>query len=419
MKSIQYCCLLIFLIPVALFSQSNSYYIDLNDRKIYGEVIVESAYDDARILRFKSLDEGKRISLNATDIKAYVLDGKRYFFSRQNPNSEKKDIVFWESMVHGEISLHRFKEKYFLEFGNRWEQLYIREVKEQIDGKQYSGKTNEHIKILAAAFSDCEELKREIVSGERVIVLNERRLYKLMRDYHVCANEEYTFFNTPTLLDKTLPTFRVGVGLYAGIGFANPKINANLLPVFPADFDLSGDAGLNLGVSAELYFPRISSRWALVVSPYFQQNSFSGFAQGEQDTLSVRRDIQGQFNEISIPYGLKFIFRPSWNNAYISFGYSHHIYSGQEYLVRRESRNLNTEEIEITEGELRQLKNSGQGSWFSLGFNAIQKEKIQIPLQIRFMRNREFIGVEPTGDPNTTIKENNFASMQILVGLMF
>lgn len=405
--------------PISLFSQKNGYYIDLNDRKVYGEIFVESAYDQDRILRFKATDGSDRVSLNAAEIKAYSLEGERYYFSRQNPNTEKADIVFWETIIKGKVSLHKFKEKYFLEFGNRWEQLYIREVKEQIDGKQYSGKTNDHIKILSAAFEDCEALKRDIVGGKRIVSMTDPALVRLVKDYHICANQNFELFKTPSLLNKSYAWLKLGLEINGGLSITNPDLYENIGDNFLAWPDFGRPVSMSFGLGLELYSPRISSRFRLVIASYYQQNTFKGAGEGRTDRIRVRREVDAKFNELSIPYGLKFIFRPSWNNACLSFGFTHHMYSDAEFKVSRESEDLAIGEETSSAGLVDHVKSRGSGVWASIGLNLWESQQLKIPFQVRFVNNGRILEEANSSDELRSFSQNSFGSVQFYLGLAF
>lgn len=365
---------------ISSFSQSNfleGYYINSSGDSITGYVKYIPGIKSFTSCIFKLSRNQKAQYLTPSEIQGYGFKDLRSFASRTVDISSKKTTGFFEYLLKGEINLFQYRERFYVEFDDRLEWLYIHENRLN---DTLVHRSSEHLKILAEAFEKCPEIRREVIEDVPAVILREKDLLKLFTNYYDCAGENY-------IIPKKLPWFKLEAGAFAGIEASQYKFRTLFLfsEVSGTDFGTTGS--LVYGLSFNLSTPRLTQRFKLQIEPYFQANDFVGYKEGVFEQNIIRQDFRVKYREFAFPFGLKYILNPQWNNLFISTGISPQFYSNNEYTYLREVENTFNQTVVYSEPKMEKIRSHAVGAWFNVGIMLINSPRFKIPIQLRIHNN--------------------------------
>ena len=223
MKKISLITILLLLIATMLKAQSNyrpGYIITNDNDTINGLIDYRIDKANAKVCKFKLTETTKEQSYNPGEITGfrYIEDGK-YYVSRDFPIEGKQEMMFWEYLVQGMLSLYYLQKDevdyYSFEDGSgkvivapKHPNVPIIDVK---TGKTYLKPDNKYTGIVRYVFKESKSVSKE--AGD--VKFNHPSMIHLTKKYHdeVCTTgEECIVFETK--VDKRY--VKTQLSLYAG-----------------------------------------------------------------------------------------------------------------------------------------------------------------------------------------------------------
>lgn len=315
------------------FSQGNfreGYVISLERDTLFGSVDYrgKSAY---RICVFKEKNSKNVISYKPDQIWGYGFNNDKYFESKKSMD-RTGDVLFYEVIVKGLVSLFRWEDTFFIE--KRDDDLYslTNDKKEVfIDNKRVLINSNKYIGTLNLVLNDCEEVRESIQKAN----LRERSLAELVESYNKCKRSEFTVFKNQK------PWLKIRGGLSWGMSFSQVNFSDT---DFTNSF-LEGDSKTSkimfAGVSLNVSSPRISERFSFLSEVIYNKVNYYSFTLVERAYSANRDYVTIELSQLKVPIGFRYTFLQKKLSPYIDFGVSgtFHLSNSSRWIHETESGN--------------------------------------------------------------------------------
>lgn len=350
------------------------YYVSLEGDTISGLIAYPDGSKKYHSFSYKSSSRASSQSFQASEAQAYGIGKKRVF---QRKTAEEK-VVFMELILEGKVSLYQLNQKYYVQYEKELKHIFIEENKVEKDGENFSQKSTHHKEIMIEAFEGCQDMVQGIFGGDIIVLPRQKLLIKLIEDYHDCIGAEYVNY-------KRIPWAKFKFGAQAGGEFTQLFLSTKNTIPYIEDIDFNHFNNWYASLSLEYMIPRLSERMSFVLEPGFRRNFFQGYNKTVSEAQIITyRDYVLKFREISFPFGFKYILNPRLRDVFVAGGLVPQFYQNQDYLYREEIENLATRSVQYSEPELRILSDYQIGVWIRGGFNLLDTDRFNIPVQLSY-----------------------------------
>jgi hypothetical protein len=333
------CCLLLLVLSqlfILSYGQNGydpGYIITNENDTIKGLIKLKSNYLNSRDCSFINGNNQNARDYTPSDIKAYRIENKKYYVSKEVSIDSVKKKIFLEYLVEGIVNLYYFKdiqkEYFFLEKESKMIPLSNDEstitVKEKgANGDeietQYSKNSNQYRRMLTYLFQDSPATLQKISSTG----FDYRSLIKITLDYHraVCKDDKCIDFTRSTkksiFIEPYFGMIDSWMGLYSS---KNHVYQSNLY------------AGLQLRFKPSKRF----THWNFLVGINFSSNNFQGDFVNTLYTNDYLRTyrIHTQYSIVRIPLTFEYSFGSKKLQPFISMSYNNIFLLNRQYEVLR------------------------------------------------------------------------------------
>lgn len=372
-----------------LASFKAGFYISQNQDSVRGYVKLLSREFLQQTCVFKESKNAPEQVFEAKDILAYGFDGGKVYKAL----GFEEEKVFMELLQAGRLSLFRYNDRFFLEYGAplRFSELKST-VKSYNEGyRVYREEQHEYAKVLAEAMADCPNVALPIGSGRKKLLMRERDLMEVVEQYHACFQEKVK-------QPDARPPFAIRQGILVGLGassinyqanspFDQPSTELRNIIYSIASTNYEGRLNPTFGVFVDVNSPRslhgFGFRAEFTYSPLRFVGSNEYFDPSIQFT--VRDEIELQLQRLALPLGVQKRLGANNSPFYLMLGISPQLYVSRRHYLLREALDLpptgpaviNPEET-ISGRSVFEL-----GLWSKLGVNLAPTHNGNLKLEIK------------------------------------
>lgn len=253
--------LLLFALDIGAQSDFKpGFIITLEEDTITGFVDYRNKDFNAGKCVFKNLKDGDEVKYYPRDIKAYGINGEKFYIARQIETDAINRIVFLEQLVDGKADLYFLPPKvFFIETAERGffilQNTKIKVMNDkwaeygQILKKYFLKDGNEYIAILKISFQD----KMEIMEEVNKVEFNQVDLIEITMKYHdlVCPEEKCIVYS------KSKPRSDYFLGFT--IGMSNRPLHLDYYSTAETAISIAG-TGIVAGLQIDSYNTGSSER---------------------------------------------------------------------------------------------------------------------------------------------------------------
>lgn len=351
---------------------------------------------------FKISAEQTETTYTPDQIKGYGFVDDKFFQSREvSIKDQPVQTVFIEVLVRGTLTLYKFEDVYFVEKGDEGLQQLINETKElYVDGKRVLKSTNDYVRTLNMLVFDCEKLRGKVEN----VTLGEKRLTNLVEDYNQCKGTSSTTFKAKK------PWIKAAIGITGGLEVSNINFERYLggYKYLQSDFEVSRSPVM--GVSFDLFYPRLHERISLHGDLLYTSAAYDGFSQYSPHSNSTESNfVTIELQQVKFPIGLRYTFPARKLTPYITAAMSNvfHLSTETKWVQVVESGSyVNRYEFEFFKIRNRQFGFSG-----GLGISKSISSKLDTYMELRYEQTN---GIVPFSMMGLGSKITNF---QVLIGI--
>lgn len=210
---------------LAAHSQMNykkGYIITNNDDTIYGKINDWGGRHNSKVCLFKENNKQKVVKYYPTDIKAYRMDGDKYYASKSFVLKDQSFHVFLEVLIKGNVSLYYGLQgkgnAYFIEKDNTFICLSNEEIIVLYDpygnvafeyGTRYLVQSKAYKDSLLTVFKESKDIQSRV----GFLKYDKKSLMNITKDYLSEVCKEPDCFN----FEKDLKMYKPTMGVFAGV----------------------------------------------------------------------------------------------------------------------------------------------------------------------------------------------------------
>jgi hypothetical protein len=309
------------------------YIITNENDTIKGLIKLKSNYLNSRSCSFIEANNQNARDYTSSDIKAYRIENKKFYISKEVSVDSVKQRIFLEYLVEGIVNLYYFKdlqkEYFFLEKDSRMipisNDASIVIVKEKgVTGEefetQYSKNSNQYRRMLTYLFQDSPGTLQKIPGTG----FDYRSLIRITLDYHraVCKDDKCIDFTRSTKKSFFIEPYFGMIGSRMGLySSKNHVYQSNLY------------AGLQLRFKPSKRF----THWNFLAGINFSSNNFQGdFVNTLYTTDYIRTyRIHTQYSILRIPLTFEYSFGSKKLQPFISMSYNNIFLLNRQYDILR------------------------------------------------------------------------------------
>lgn len=334
----KYFFLILVLLQVFIVSYGqNGYepgYILTNDNDtIKGLIKLKSNYLNSRSCNFIDGNKQNARDYSPSDIKAYRIENKKYYVSKEVSIDSVKQRIFLEYLVEGIVNLYYFKdlqkEYFFLEkdsklipLSNEASTVILKEKShtgEEIE-TQYSKNSNQYRRMLTYLFQDSPGTLQKISSTG----FDYRSLIKITLDYHraICKDDKCIDFTRSTKKSVFIEPYFGMIDSWMGLYSSKTHVyQSNLY------------AGVQLRFKPAKRFTHLN----FLAGINFSSNNFQGDFKNTLYTTDYIKTyrIHTQYSIVRIPLTFEYSFGLNKLQPFISLSYNNVFLLNPQYEIIR------------------------------------------------------------------------------------
>ena len=189
--------MIIALLPLSVIAQTDyrrGYIISNQGDTINGLIDYRGNIRNSRLCTFKSSKNAEATKYEPGDIAAFRFINGKFYITKNVKVDNRMQPIFLEYIVDGIADLYYYREasvdRYFVdkEGVDLMELTNEKVARVTKDGRKGATDSNNHIRLLKAAFADCMDVQPQIDRAE----LDHESLISITRNYHdlVCDGEK-------------------------------------------------------------------------------------------------------------------------------------------------------------------------------------------------------------------------------------
>jgi len=208
---------------------------------ISGKIIRSFDFNQASSINFIDKD-GKKTSYFPEDIKGFGLSNGRIFESKNLPE-EEGELVFFQVIINGEVSLLSYKNRFFIENEAYFLELHHVDEAKDSEGNLVKARDREYMGRLSYILhGPCgNELQQKIATTN----LSEQELISTFRVYYECEQKTYD------LHVENLPFVRASLVPGVGVSFIQSYVTKDSFDEIPHVFDTNYRPFVTLGLKLD------------------------------------------------------------------------------------------------------------------------------------------------------------------------
>jgi hypothetical protein len=389
-------------LQTAAYSQSDfrkGFVIRQKSDTAFGFIDYHESSRAYRFCDFKRSEKDAVISYEPGEIAAYGFLSDRFFESRPILKDDRREQVFVQVLVKGEVSLYEFDARFLVEKGEQELEPLLNEGKELYleDGPviKYS---NQHIATLSILLFDCPEVR----SALQDVQLLEKSLTTLIVDYNKCKGVE------PKLFKERKPWVKALIGIEGGVNaswidFDGEAWYSHLLGSFETAISPT------VGLSATLLSPRLSEHFAFQAAAIFMRTKYYNYKYVDRGSSTKIDYVTIDLQQLKLPIGFQYVFFERTFTPYLMAGpsFTLHVASNSTWIQELESGNL----VRTQEGEALSIKSSQFGVWAGIGISRNIHHKLSAYTELRYEQTR---GIASSIYPDL---RSNISNFQVNLGI--
>lgn len=352
---------------------------------------------------FKRSPEATVEKFTAGAIQGYRFVHDKFFASKNiKSHADTFKTVFAEVIVHGEVSLFRYNDDFYV--SKDTSALYRLANEKQIgysNGKRVMLESNRYIGVLNFLMSDCSAVK----SGVQHAKLFERNLTELVEQYNRCHTGK------PTTYKSGVPFMNASVGLLGGANVSHLSFGSGSSTDRPLGGTFQTSVTSAGGVFVDLSSPRVNQRIAFHVGILYAHSTYHSYRSHRRLYLTDRDYITLEEKRFQIPLGIRYSFPEKKYTPYISGGLvgSFNISSDSQWIRETEVDHV----VETYERSDIRLGRSKTGVWAGFGIRRSLFPLADILLEFRYVNMPGSLRTfEPVSDARPSI-----SGFQIFLGI--
>ncbi|GMQ33207.1 hypothetical protein [Algoriphagus taiwanensis] len=285
--------------------QESDFVILASGEKVFGTVIRNYNMTDYPKVEFEA--KGVRTSYLPKDLEGFGLTNGQLFYSRVLPDGE--ELVFLQVMVSGAIELSKYRGRYFLDNGSKFEELIAKYDMVMVNNQPVKRFTKPYIATLKNFLTgECGVVRYSEIDK---LTFGDQAFVSIIQEYLQCSNQSYEFHLS------RIPSIQVSP--IVGLGFTYFSISPEV-----ENLDLANQLGTNLGYSGFVgvrfhdlrVFPRFSTELRVAFS-LFETTLSSSYS---SSTVVVTGTETLRESAIYIPWSFQYsLLKKKQSELYLGF----------------------------------------------------------------------------------------------------
>lgn len=270
------------------------YVVTVDGDTLRGFILLKDHVYNSNNCAFKKTMVSSPTIYDASQLKGYLIDGKKYYYAHTINPGELSRNVFLECILEGTIGLYFFQGRFFVKEHAEIEELVSSETTFVQSGKTYARNFPVYKGTLQKKMNDCSTIHQNI----KDVSLNRKDLTRLFKEYFECVGSDFTVF------DEIHPATIVSFGLSIGSLISDINITSGGQPSY-AYLDnekTPWDVGITTSILLEFSSPKSNSRFRTGLTYY--SSSYRIYDENEATNLSHELTVENI--RLEIPVLLKY-----------------------------------------------------------------------------------------------------------------
>lgn len=292
--------LMLIFCPAILPAQDNDpednflpgYIITLDNQKIDGYIRnVDHVFNVNNCVFRTSLNSGEQ-NYKPGEIKAYAIEGEKYFESGMVDIPPKSRMVFLESLVNGQKSLFLFRDMYYVNTDTGFAELINTQEIIYHNNRKLIKDNHEFKKLLRPLMLNCFTIDEILEKAE----LDQPSLVELFENYNICIGDQ------PEIYLPELEKLEFRFGAITGISISRLPAGYDFYRVDSCNHNLS----FNLGVLAELSYPKFNKNITIRSGLIYTRSKY--YCKIERNSIAIadKKEQRFKISSLLIPFWVRY-----------------------------------------------------------------------------------------------------------------
>lgn len=168
-------------------TQESDFVILASGEKVFGRVV--RSYNLTNYAEVIFEKDGKQVTYTPEELEGFGLDNGQLFYSRVLPDGE--ELVFLQVMVSGAIELSKYRGRYFLDNGSRFEELKAKYEDVTINDRSVKRFAKPYIATFKQFFlGECGVVRYSEIDK---LPFGDQSFVRIVQEYLQCSNQSYEF----------------------------------------------------------------------------------------------------------------------------------------------------------------------------------------------------------------------------------
>jgi hypothetical protein len=274
-----------------------------NGDSLKGYVDNAAPKKNSAVCSFKTSLNAEKQTFGVDELKAFGIDGYRFYESRLIRIGDRKERAFVEALVKGRVSLYKHLGLFYLSKDSIFLLPPPRDKEVIVGNSKYLVADSRYIDLLNMAFVDCK-----MKNGKPRYY--EKGLTDVVQRYNECMG-------VPVTTPKTSKSW-TKISARGFVAFDQASVNLSGFENFSMNQSRTVPFGLGIDISS----PRISDRTFFLLEAWRINKSFQGYSEETLPNSLRRTDIYFNSNFIKVPIGLQLNLKRESSTPYLKFGFS-------------------------------------------------------------------------------------------------
>jgi hypothetical protein len=343
---------------------------------------------------FKQSRTGKKVEYTPDQVSAYGFIGDKKFVSRIIKLKTKKQKVFMEQLVSGNMNLLRHAQQFYVERNDSLVKLPGPVNKSVVvDGRQMIRTEKLYVGLLNYQLFDCG-LSANNTRYTEVDLTN------IIQNFNRCKGGAGLVFK------QKLPWTRINVSVFSGVDVSSLYMDD------ASSMGFKRSVSPIVGVGIDISTPKLFDRLFLSIDPFFTQKKYIGYTESVSGTGTARTDHLINLAQIKVPLGLRYNFKSGAQTPYFKTGLVQKVNLHTDWSILKEYE-LNGV-VTTSHESIAFLKSDQLGFWMSIGFSRMLYGRLQVFAEVRYDKNIDVLGAPSYAPTDKTPSSSN--GVNILLG---
>ncbi|GMQ27054.1 hypothetical protein Aoki45_37370 [Algoriphagus sp. oki45] len=272
-------------------TQESDFVILASGEKVFGRVV--RSYNLTNYAEVIFEKDGKQVTYTPGELEGFGLDNGQLFYSRVLPDGE--ELIFLQVMVSGAIELSKYRGRYFLDNGSRFEELKAKYEDVIINDRSVKRFAKPYIATLKQFLTgECGVVRYSEIDK---LPFGDQSFVRIVQEYLQCSNQSFEFHLSKIPLVQVSPIFGGGFSYFSISPEENYIDQANQLGAHLGYFGFVGVRFHELRV-----LPRFSTELRVAFS-FFETELASSYF---NNTVLVTGSEQLKETAVYIPWSFQY-----------------------------------------------------------------------------------------------------------------